>query len=84
MPLIKKIANQNGIIGLWELKETADDLLKTCKLNPSDTKQLKNFGAERRRKEFLASRLLLQKLLPHCPEIIYQKKTGKPSLKTPN
>lgn len=81
MPLIEKITIENGTIGVWELKETADDLLKICKLNLSDTARLETFKAEKRRKEFLASRLLLQTLLPQCPEIIYQEKSRKPSLK---
>nr|WP_321355471.1 4'-phosphopantetheinyl transferase superfamily protein [uncultured Draconibacterium sp.] len=80
MPLIEKIANKNGTIGVWELKETADDLLKDCKLNSTDSERLESFKAEKRRKEFLASRLLLQNLLPECPAIIYRDKYGKPSL----
>ena len=80
MPLIEKIANQNGTIGVWELKETANDLLKDCKLNSTDTERLESFKAEKRQKEFLASRLLLQNLLPECPAIIYRDKYGKPSL----
>ncbi|WP_320113473.1 4'-phosphopantetheinyl transferase superfamily protein [Draconibacterium orientale] len=81
MPLIEKIANQNGTIGVWELKEAADDLLKKVKLTPVETARLATFKAEKRRKEFLASRLLLQQLLPESPEIVYRDKFGKPSLK---
>nr|WP_319512215.1 4'-phosphopantetheinyl transferase superfamily protein [uncultured Draconibacterium sp.] len=81
MPLIEKITIPDGTIGLWELSETADDLLKVCQLNPTDTARLAGFTAEKRRKEFMASRLLLQKLLPQYPEIIYDKCNGKPSLK---
>ncbi|WP_319499419.1 4'-phosphopantetheinyl transferase superfamily protein [uncultured Draconibacterium sp.] len=81
MPLIEKIANQNGTIGVWELKETADDLLKSCHLNSADTARLETFKAEKRRKEFLATRLLLQKLLPESQEVIDRDEFGKPSLK---
>ncbi|AHW62050.1 Phosphopantetheinyl transferase [Draconibacterium orientale] len=81
MPLIEKIENQNSTIGIWELKEAADDLLKEVKLTPVETARLATFKAEKRRKEFLASRLLLQQLLPECPEIVYRDKFGKPSLK---
>ena len=63
MPLIEKIANQNGTISVWELKETANDLLKTCKLNSADNDRLESFKAEKRQKEFLATRILLQNLL---------------------
>ncbi|WP_319478797.1 4'-phosphopantetheinyl transferase superfamily protein [uncultured Draconibacterium sp.] len=80
MPLIEKIANQNGTIGVWELKETSDDLLKSCHLNSVDKARLVTFKAEKRRKEFLATRLLLQKLLPEREEVIYRDEFGKPSL----
>jgi len=80
MPLIEKIANQNGTIGVWELKETADDLLKSCTINSDDTARLESFKAEKRRKEFLATRLLLQNLIPENTPIIYRDEFGKPSL----
>lgn len=80
MPLIEKIANQNGTIGVWELKETADDLLKSCTLNSDDTARLESFKAEKRQKEFLATRILLQNLIPENTPIIYRDNFGKPSL----
>lgn len=81
MPLIEKITNQNGTIGVWELIETADDLEQNGNLSPADMVRLKTLRFEKRRKEFLASRLLLQNLLPENPEIIYQEISGKPLLK---
>ncbi|WP_297100053.1 4'-phosphopantetheinyl transferase superfamily protein [uncultured Draconibacterium sp.] len=80
MPLIEKIANQNGTIGVWELKETADDLLKTVELNPADTERLESFKTENRQKEFLATRILLQNLIPENTPTIHRDKFGKPSL----
>ncbi|KJF42746.1 4'-phosphopantetheinyl transferase family protein [Draconibacterium sediminis] len=80
MPLIEKIANQNGTIGVWELKETVADLLKSCTLNSDDTARLATFKAEKRQKEFLATRLLLQNLIPENTPIIYRDEFGKPSL----
>ena len=81
MPLIEKKENKDNTIGVWELKESAEDLLKICELNSTDSTHFATFKAEKRRKEFLASRLLLQQLLPKCPEIVYLDKFGKPSLK---
>jgi len=80
MPLIEKIANQNGTIGVWELKETVADLLKSCILNSDDTARLATFKAEKRRKEFLATRILLHNLIPENTPIIYRDEFGKPSL----
>jgi phosphopantetheinyl transferase len=80
MPLIEKIANQNGTIGVWELKETVADLLKSGTLNSDDAVRLATFKAEKRQKEFLATRLLLQKLIPENTPMIYRDEFGKPSL----
>lgn len=82
MPLIEKIKTKNGTIGIWELQETADELLKNCPLHPADLERLKTFRAEKRRCEFLAGRLLLQNLLPGHSEITYNENSGKPVLKT--
>lgn len=83
MPLIDQINNQYGTIGLWELKESVDDLMPACQLNTADTERLKTFNVEKRKLEFLASRLLLQNLWPECPVISYNN-SGKPLLKNSN
>ena len=51
-----------GLLGFWEIKETAEQLLET--LNP-ETEELERYQSLRndlRRKEWLAARLLLQKM----------------------
>ncbi|WP_347840444.1 4'-phosphopantetheinyl transferase superfamily protein [uncultured Draconibacterium sp.] len=80
MPLIDKIENNDGLIGIWELSETAGDLARQCKLSQNEKAQLASFKFEKRQKEFVASRLLLQHLLPEPGEISYLQPSGKPVL----
>lgn len=84
MPLIDITSNQHGTIGIWELTEKADELLKVCKLSTADQKRLQELKVEKRKKEFLAARILLQSILPECPEIVYHNESGKPSLPNTN
>ncbi|MDX8341043.1 4'-phosphopantetheinyl transferase superfamily protein [Draconibacterium sp. IB214405] len=81
MPLIEKIESKSGTIGIWELSESADDLLKNCQLHLADLERFNSFRAEKRRREFLASRLTLQQIFPGYPEISYTKSSGKPVFK---
>lgn len=80
MPLANKITNKYGTIGIWKLEETADVLLKKCQLSKKEVEKVKNISSEKRKLEFLASRVLLQMLLPESPKIIYTP-NGKPFLK---
>ena len=84
MPLIEITSNQHGTIGMWELTEKADELLRICRLSTADQKRLEALKVEKRKKEFLATRILLQSILPECPEIIYQHESGKPLLPNTN
>jgi len=68
-----------GLLGFWEIKETAEQLLET--LNP-ETEELERYQSLRndlRRKEWLAVRLLLQKMTGVDSKIIYDP-AGKPHL----
>ncbi|MCK9413018.1 MAG: 4'-phosphopantetheinyl transferase superfamily protein [Prolixibacteraceae bacterium] len=68
-----------GLLGFWEIKETAEQLLET--LNP-ETEELDKYLLLRnnlRRKEWLAVRLLLQKMVVGDSKIDYDP-TGKPYL----
>ncbi|MEK7718395.1 MAG: 4'-phosphopantetheinyl transferase superfamily protein [Bacteroidota bacterium] len=68
-----------GLLGFWEIKETAEQLLET--LNP-ETEELERYQSLRndlRRKEWLAARLLLQKMTGGNSKISYDP-AGKPHL----
>jgi len=80
MPIIQKIADHNCQIAVWDTKESLTELIQSSKnLN------IPKFESEKRKKEFLSSRLLLNKLLNTsiisyntygAPEIKYDKFIG--------
>lgn len=79
MPFEKTINVANGTIGIWKLTDSSEELRKCCLLSDSDQIKFNGFIAERRRKEFLASRILVEQLLGPNQSIKYNK-AGKPFL----
>lgn len=79
MPFEKILNVESGTIGIWKLAESSEELIKLCKLSNSDKKKFDGFIAERRRKEFLASRILIERLLGENQHINYDN-SGKPAL----
>ena len=73
MGIILNTTENNCNIAIWNTEETLDELLKLAK--PFD---LSKFKTEKRKKEFLASRLLLQELCSNAT-IIYNE-FGAPTL----
>ncbi len=80
MPFEKTINTPNGIIGIWGLSDSSRELAKQCTLSKADLERFNGFTSERRKKEFLATRILLKKLVPGNHKIIYNK-WGKPALR---
>lgn len=77
MPLIHRRAIQNdAVIGIWEVTETEQELLKLYPANAEELSRLQSFLHPFRRSQFLASRLLLHTLAPNV-KIIYDA-NGKP------
>ncbi len=60
MGIIKKIEENNCIISLWEINETLDALMQL-----SANRKIPDFINEKRKKEHLTSRLLLNKISPN-------------------
>ena len=81
MPFIKNIEVKNGIIGIWELTESAENLISAFQFTENEAVEFKRFKGEKRQKEFLATRLLLQHLFYEKTGITYQK-SGRPQLKS--
>lgn len=80
MPFVKNIEVKNGIIGIWELTESAESLISAFQFPENEAIEFKRFKGEKRQKEYLATRLLLQQLFNEKTEISYQK-SGRPELK---
>ncbi|MBK5284744.1 MAG: 4'-phosphopantetheinyl transferase superfamily protein [Bacteroidia bacterium] len=76
-----KISNEL-LIGLWEIDESSSELLSLIQLTPNQQSSFINIQNEKRKKEWIAVRLLLQVMLNRTDcEIIYSN-SGKPSLFT--
>jgi phosphopantetheinyl transferase len=60
MGILKKIEENNCIISLWEINETLDALMQL-----SANRKIPDFINEKRKKEHLTSRLLLNKISPN-------------------
>ncbi|MCY1722529.1 4'-phosphopantetheinyl transferase superfamily protein [Prolixibacteraceae bacterium Z1-6] len=80
MPFVKEINTPEGKIAIWNLNDSTKELGSYCSLSNSDQEKLNNITSERRKKEFLASRILVKKLTGSNQQIIYNK-SGKPFLK---
>jgi len=80
MPIIDKKITEAGILGIWKLTESATDLISQFQFSEIEKEKFDKIKIERRKIEYLATRLLLENLLDKKPEIIYLK-SGKPELK---
>jgi len=66
-------------VAVWQVTESLDELLQLISLSPQDTKKVNSFRLEKRKREWLACRILLQHLIGKYPQIEYNK-SGKPFL----
>ena len=80
MPLLKKIEVENGVLGIWRLTESVDSLIACFHFSENEKTEFNKFKFKKRQTEYLATRLLLEKLQGKKTEIIYQK-SGRPQLK---
>jgi len=80
MPFSKKIETPEGVIGIWELTESSSILEADFQFSDAEKVTFESFKLEKRRKEFLAVRLLLKEILGEKAEVIYDE-SGKPILK---
>lgn len=79
MPFLKKIATSAGLIGIWKLTEDSFKLSTKIDLFEEDRIRFESFKIEKRRKEFLATRILLNILTEQKSQICYAN-SGRPML----
>lgn len=80
MPYINSITEEKTTIGFWKLEEPAERLIKGIDLTDEEKLRFQSFTCERRKREFLASRILLNEMSAGTGKIIYDSH-GRPSLK---
>jgi phosphopantetheinyl transferase len=83
MPFTEKITTDAGVLGIWKLNEKAADLIHQFQFSANEKEEFSEIKNEKRKTEYLATRLLLQKLLNKKVEIKYLQ-SGKPLLKNSN
>ena len=80
MPIIEKINTKAGVLGIWKLSESASELISNFQFSEKEKEEFDKIKVERRKKEYIATRLLLKGLIDKKPKILYLE-SGKPVLK---
>lgn len=80
MSIFNKINTEAGVLGIWKLSESVSELISNFQFSENEKLEFDKIKVERRKKEYIATRLLLKGLLGEKPEISYLK-SGKPVLK---
>ena len=80
MPLIRKIETSNEIMGIWRMSETLGELMARYEVKPHEESSFLAFRNDRRRREWLTVRVLLESLLGKGVSIEYME-SGKPFLR---
>ena len=82
MPLEKKILNKENTIGIWKISETISQLERMIDLSGSDARRYQEIQNEPRKKQFLASRILLSENrgISKPVNVLYDK-NGKPHIR---
>jgi len=83
MPAAKIIELPHGKLGVWELTETAEKMAGIFQFSTKEESDFHKIKNETRKREFLAVRLLLEKLLGQKSEISYNKHR-KPHIQNKN
>lgn len=75
-----KQKDELNVMAIWHITETSDALLKLINLSKEDLQKVNNFRLEKRKQEWLASRVLLNDILGFYPQTDYSE-NGKPFLR---
>jgi len=75
-----QIDSSSSTSAIWIITESLNELLTLVKLTNSETIKFKTFLREKRKKEWLATRCLLQTLSEYQNETITYNQDGKPHL----
>ncbi|HAH24730.1 MAG TPA: hypothetical protein DCL77_13420 [Prolixibacteraceae bacterium] len=82
MPLFKSISVPDGLLSVWQMTESSDELLSFFTPQEIADPSFQNFSFEKRKCEWLAVRALLKQMIGSTFQISYAE-TGKPLLSHP-
>lgn len=80
MPLVKNIITEAGVLGIWELSESVQELETIFSFSVKEMDDYCQINSEKRKTEYLSARLLTSILLGEKVEITYLE-SRKPMLK---
>jgi len=80
MPLVlnNEIENRKAKLGIWEIQESVDYLLECTNLTENEKMVFDTMRNENRKKQWLASRIILDKLSDNSKHLIVYKNNGQP------
>lgn len=79
MPHFKTITISDGLIGIWKLTETTDDLFPGLSTEELDDQNFQKYTHEKRKVEWMVTRILIKQLIGPDFTITYSG-TGKPNI----
>lgn len=80
MPFERQIdVSMHQKVAVWKIEESVEQLKHLLGVSEKDEALVNSFRLDKRKKEWLASRLLLKEILGFYPELSYED-NGKPSL----
>lgn len=79
MGLLSRWCDGSAETALWRLRESSEELSVLCPLSSSELETCVSFRNEQRRREWLASRVLLRELMGAGRHILYRS-SGRPHL----
>ena len=79
MPFVKEIETEAGKLGIWELMESPEELSLNFKFSQAEEAEYFRIKGDKRKLEYLATRILLNNILNFKPAVGYEV-SGKPYL----
>jgi 4'-phosphopantetheinyl transferase len=70
--------NENSSLGVWRLDESLDELRSSVNLTREEEEYYASFGNERRKKQWLGYRIILQHLMNNKQVTLHYDEFGKP------
>ncbi len=78
--IIRKFIDESSLYAIWKITESADELYGAIVLKPGEEELYRSFVAESRKKQWLAYRILIRKLLEPKDFPVEYDEVGKPFL----
>jgi phosphopantetheinyl transferase len=78
--IFRKIINGQSLLAIWKIRETPDELMEMIHLREQEKKLFSTFLVERRKKQWLAYRILIRSMLEPENFPVEYDASGKPYL----